>query len=235
MIDSGLARISRYSHRSKVLRLPVEAISQASANQRAGRCGRLGPGTCIRLFAEDDFALRPEFTEPEILRTSLASVMLRMASMDLGDIEDFPFVDPPPKRLVNDAWNTLVELNAMSDGRHITGLGRKLGYPTANLRIRSEPSPLGGVLSAFSRIDGGAWLPAVTNLGRRPAVGGREPLLEVHFFDFDEDLYGQRLEVQFVAKLRDELNFDSLDDLVTQMKQDELEARMQLAETPLPD
>jgi riboflavin kinase/FMN adenylyltransferase len=115
------------------------------------------------------------------------------------------------------------------------GMGRKLGYPTANLRIRSEPSPLGGVLSAFSRIGGGPWLPAVTNLGRRPAVGGREPLLEVHFFDFDEDIYGQRLEVEFVAKLRDELNFDSLDDLVTQMKQDELKARAQLAEARLPN
>jgi riboflavin kinase/FMN adenylyltransferase len=105
------------------------------------------------------------------------------------------------------------------------GLGRKLGYPTANLRIRSEPSPLGGIFAAYSRVAGGPWLPAVTNLGRRPAVGGREPLLEVHFFDLDKDLYGQRLEVQFVAKLRDELNFDSLDALVAQMKRDEQSAR----------
>jgi riboflavin kinase/FMN adenylyltransferase len=115
------------------------------------------------------------------------------------------------------------------------GLGRKLGYPTANLAIRSRPSPLQGVLAAYARVSGGAWLPAVINLGRRPAVGGTEPLLEVHFFDFDQDLYGQRLEVQFVAKLRDELDFATLDDLVAQMKHDESAARSCLAETPLPE
>jgi riboflavin kinase/FMN adenylyltransferase len=120
---------------------------------------------------------------------------------------------------------------------HVTrgaGLGKTLGYPTANLCIRAEPSPLGGVLAAFSRVRGGCWLPAVTNLGRRPAVGGKEPLLEVHFFDFDEDLYGQRLEVQFVAKLRDELNFASLDGLVEQMKRDEHAARLKLAGVNMP-
>ena len=115
------------------------------------------------------------------------------------------------------------------------GLGRKLGYPTANLAIRAEPSPLGGVLAAFSRVAGGPWLPSVTNLGRRPAVGGKEPLLEVHFFDFDEDIYGQRLEVQFVAKLRDELDFDTLDELVGQMKRDEQRARELLAVADRPD
>jgi riboflavin kinase/FMN adenylyltransferase len=104
-------------------------------------------------------------------------------------------------------------------------LGGKLGYPTANLRIRAQPSPLGGVLAVFARIGNGAWRPAVANLGRRPAVGGREPLLEVHFFDFDEDIYGQRLEVQFVAKLRDEANFESLEALVGQMRRDEQAAR----------
>jgi riboflavin kinase/FMN adenylyltransferase len=114
------------------------------------------------------------------------------------------------------------------------GLGRKLGYPTANLRIRAEPSPLGGVLAAFARIAGGPWLPAVTNLGRRPAAGGGEPLLEVHFFDFDEDLYGQRLEVQFVAKLRDETDFGNLEALTAQMKRDEQAARACLARAELP-
>jgi riboflavin kinase/FMN adenylyltransferase len=114
------------------------------------------------------------------------------------------------------------------------GLGRKLGYATANLSIRTEPSPLGGVLAAFSRVKGGRWLPAVTNLGRRPVVGGKEPLLEVHLFDFDEDLYGQRLEVQFVAKLRDELNFESLYGLVEQMKRDEKRARLCLAQAEMP-
>ena len=114
------------------------------------------------------------------------------------------------------------------------GLGRKLGYPTANLRIRAEPSPLGGVFAAFARIAGGPWLPAVTNLGRRPVVGGREPLLEVHFFDLQRDLYGQRLEVQFVAKLRDELNFENLEALTAQMKLDEDTARRCLAQAELP-
>lgn len=114
------------------------------------------------------------------------------------------------------------------------GLGHTLGYPTANLAIRAEPSPLDGVLAAFARVEDGPWMPAVTNLGRRPAVGGKEPLLEVHFFDFEQDLYGKRLEVQFVAKLRDELDFGSLDDLVTQMKIDEREARHLLADAALP-
>ncbi|MEJ2384169.1 MAG: bifunctional riboflavin kinase/FAD synthetase [Xanthomonadales bacterium] len=113
-------------------------------------------------------------------------------------------------------------------------LGRRLGYPTANLRIRAEPSPLHGVLAVYARIAGGAWLPAVANLGRRPVVGGRNALLEVHFFDFDADIYGQRLDVQFVAKLRDEQDFDGLDALVEKMKGDERDARMILAETEPP-
>lgn len=115
------------------------------------------------------------------------------------------------------------------------GLGRKLGYPTANLRIRSAPSPLGGVFAAFSRVAGGEWMPAVTNLGRRPAVGGSEPLLEVHFFDLDQDLYGQRLEVQFVAKLRDERDFDGIEKLIAQMQRDEQEARACLARAVRPE
>lgn len=117
---------------------------------------------------------------------------------------------------------------------HGQALGRKLGYPTANLRIRSEPSPLTGVMATWARINGGPWLPSVSNLGRRPAVGGGEPLLEVHFFDFDEDIYGQRLDVQFVAKLRDELHFDSLDALVEHMKKDDKVARDILAATDRP-
>ena len=135
VIDSGLARISRYSTRSRILRLPIEAVSQASANQRAGRCGRLAEGVCIRLYAEDDFNLRPEFTEPEILRTSLASVILRMAAMDLGAIEDFPFVDPPPPRSVNDAWNLLQELTAVDRTRQITELGQQLASWPVDVRI----------------------------------------------------------------------------------------------------
>ena len=122
------------------------------------------------------------------------------------------------------------------EGRVVRGaeLGRKLGYPTANLKIRAQPSPLQGVFAVFARQAGGHWLPAVSNLGCRPAVGGQEPLLEVHFFDFDKDLYGQRLEVQFVAKLRDELDFESMDELVDQMKRDEEQARTCLAQATMP-
>jgi riboflavin kinase/FMN adenylyltransferase len=122
-------------------------------------------------------------------------------------------------------------------GGHVVrgaGLGCKLGYPTANLRVRAEPSPLGGVLAVYARIADGPWLPAVANLGRRPAVGGGEPLLEVHFFDLDQDLYGKRLEVQFVAKLRDELDFGNLEALVAQMKRDEGAARACLAQAAPP-
>ncbi|MBE9549149.1 MAG: ATP-dependent RNA helicase HrpA [Proteobacteria bacterium] len=135
VIDSGLARISRYSTRSRVLRLPIEPVSQASANQRSGRCGRLGPGVCIRLYAEEDFNLRAEFTEPEILRTSLASVILRMTAMELGTIEDFPFVDQPPPRSINDAWNLLLELAAVDRQRNITSLGKRLAHWPVDVRI----------------------------------------------------------------------------------------------------
>jgi len=107
VVDPGTARISRYSHRSKVQRLPIEPVSQASANQRKGRCGRTSDGVCIRLYSEDDFASRPEFTEPEILRTNLASVILQMTSLRLGDIARFPFIDPPDRRSVKDGLDLL--------------------------------------------------------------------------------------------------------------------------------
>lgn len=113
VIDTGLARISRYSYRSKVQRLPIEAISQASANQRAGRCGRLAPGVCVRLYSEADYLARPEYTEPEIQRSNLASVILQMLQLRLGRVEDFPFVDPPDQRLVNDGYKLLQELAAV--------------------------------------------------------------------------------------------------------------------------
>ena len=126
VVDAGLARISRYSVRSKLQRLPIEPVSQASANQRKGRCGRVAPGTCIRLYSEEDFESRPEFTEPEILRTNLASVILQMSSMRLGDIDDFPFVEPPEPRFVNDGYRTLQELAALDGSRHLTELGTRL-------------------------------------------------------------------------------------------------------------
>lgn len=124
VVDTGLARISRYSARTKVQRLPIEEISQASAWQRAGRCGRVGPGTCIRLYSEEEFLARPEFTEPEILRTNLAQVILKMAEARLGDIERFPFVEAPDRAQVRDGMRLLRELGALaeqeSSGRHST-------------------------------------------------------------------------------------------------------------------
>jgi len=126
VIDSGLARISRYAAHSRVLRLPVEPVSQASCNQRAGRCGRVGPGTCIRLFDEADFDSRPEFTEPEIQRAGLVGVLLEMLALGLGDPEDFPFIDAPPRRLIGEAWQSLVELQAVDEDRRISKLGRRL-------------------------------------------------------------------------------------------------------------
>ncbi|MBU1227822.1 MAG: ATP-dependent RNA helicase HrpA, partial [Actinobacteria bacterium] len=131
VVDAGTARISRYSRRTKVQRLPIEPISQASAEQRAGRCGRLGPGICIRLYDRDDLEHRPPFTDPEILRTNLASVILQMAAMDLGDVEAFPFLDPPDHRAIRDGVDLLHELGAIDPERHgtagwITPLGRSL-------------------------------------------------------------------------------------------------------------
>ena len=123
VIDPGTARISRYSQRTKVQRLPIEPVSQASANQRKGRCGRTSDGVCIRLYSEEDFGNRPEFTDPEILRTNLASVILQMAALDLGDMADFPFVEPPDSRNIADGVRLLEELGAFSPG-HQPGLGR---------------------------------------------------------------------------------------------------------------
>ncbi|RBY91473.1 ATP-dependent RNA helicase HrpA [Blastococcus sp. TBT05-19] len=126
VIDPGTARISRYSHRTKVQRLPIEPVSQASARQRSGRCGRLGPGIAIRLYTHDDFEARPEFTDPEILRTNLASVLLQMAALDLGDVAEFPFVDPPDRRAVSDGIALLEELGALDAGGKLTDTGRSL-------------------------------------------------------------------------------------------------------------
>ena len=120
VVDPGTARISRYSARLKVQRLPIEPISQASADQRKGRCGRTSDGICIRLYSEEDFEARPRFTDPEILRTSLASVLLQMAVAGLGAVEDFPFLDPPDRRQVRDAVTLLQELSAFDSRRAIS-------------------------------------------------------------------------------------------------------------------
>lgn len=126
VIDAGTARISRYSLRLKVQRLPIEPISQASANQRAGRCGRTSDGVCVRLYSEDDYLARPEFTDPEILRTNLASVILQMAALGLGDLAAFPFIDPPDRRNINDGVQLLQELGALTGEQRLTDVGKQL-------------------------------------------------------------------------------------------------------------
>ncbi|MCA6096664.1 ATP-dependent RNA helicase HrpA [Streptomyces sp. SCA3-4] len=140
VIDPGFARISRYSHRTKVQRLPIEPVSQASANQRKGRCGRTSDGVCIRLYSEDDFLARPEFTDAEILRTNLASVILQMTAAGLGDIEKFPFIDPPDRRNIKDGVDLLQELGAIDPQqkdpkKRLTQLGRKLSQLPVDPRL----------------------------------------------------------------------------------------------------
>ncbi|MDU6248346.1 MAG: ATP-dependent RNA helicase HrpA, partial [Cutibacterium avidum] len=135
VIDPGTARISRYSVRTKVQRLPIEPVSQASANQRAGRCGRVAPGICIRLYSEADFASRPEFTEPEILRTNLAAVILQMAQARLGAITDFPFVEPPDRSRINDGIRLLDELGALKPGHRDAPRLTKIGHQLARVPL----------------------------------------------------------------------------------------------------
>ena len=144
VIDPGTARISRYSYRSKIQRLPIEPISQASAEQRRGRCGRVAPGTCYRLYTSDDFDGRPQYTDPELQRTNLASVVLQMRAFRLGKTEDFPFIDPPDPRVVNDAERSLRELGAL-DGERLTQVGRTMA------RLPVDPR-LARMLIAASRL-----------------------------------------------------------------------------------
>ncbi|MEQ3658516.1 MAG: ATP-dependent RNA helicase HrpA [Glaciecola sp.] len=148
VIDPGLARMSRYSHRSKVQRLPIEAISQASANQRAGRCGRVSDGICIRLYSEQDFLSRPEFTDPEIIRTHLSSVILQMLALGLGDVSQFPFVQPPDDKNINDGMKLLEEVLAIQrqHGKvKLTSLGRKIA------RLPVDPRYAKMVIAAAER------------------------------------------------------------------------------------
>jgi len=135
VIDTGTARISRYSPRRKVQRLPIEAISRASADQRAGRCGRIAPGICVRLYSEEDFLGRDRFTSPEIRRTNLASVILQTKAFRLGAIEEFPFLDPPRADAIRDGYKTLFELGAIDEGRKLTDLGRRLARLPVDPRI----------------------------------------------------------------------------------------------------
>ncbi|NUT36579.1 MAG: ATP-dependent RNA helicase HrpA [Hamadaea sp.] len=135
VIDPGTARISRYSQRLKVQRLPIEPVSQASANQRAGRCGRTSDGIAIRLYSEEEFAGRPEFTDPEILRTNLASVILQMVALRLGEVEDFPFIDAPDRRNIRDGYDLLHELGALTPEGTLTPIGRRLARLPVDPRL----------------------------------------------------------------------------------------------------
>src|SRR5262245_13298181 len=135
VVDTGTARISRYSARSKVQRLPIEDVSQASADQRKGRCGRVGPGVCIRLYSEEDFLARERFTSPEIQRTNLASVILQLLALDLGPIDEFPFLDPPRGEAIRDGYKTLFELGAIDEQNKLLPIGRQLAKLPADPRI----------------------------------------------------------------------------------------------------
>ncbi|MCH9731841.1 MAG: ATP-dependent RNA helicase HrpA, partial [Actinomycetia bacterium] len=135
VVDPGAARISRYSRRTKVQRLPIEPISQASAQQRAGRCGRTAPGVCIRLYSEDDFDARPHYTDPELLRTNLAAVILQMAALDLGEVEDFGFLDPPDARSIRDGVGLLQELGAFDSSGALTDIGSRLAKLPVDPRL----------------------------------------------------------------------------------------------------
>ncbi len=135
VVDSGTARISRYSHRTKVQRLEIEPISRASANQRSGRCGRIAPGTCIRLYDKDEFESRQEYTQPEILRSNLAGVILQMKSLKLGRVEKFPFVEPPDPKMIREGYRTLHELGAVDIEGELTEIGRQLSRLPIDPRI----------------------------------------------------------------------------------------------------
>ncbi len=135
VVDTGTARISRYAPRSKVQRLPIEEVSRASADQRAGRCGRVAPGICVRLYSEQNYLRRPEYTTPEIQRTNLAAVILRAKALNLGRVEDFPFIDPPRPESIRDGYATLFELGAVDESQQLTKLGRRLSRFPVDPRI----------------------------------------------------------------------------------------------------
>jgi riboflavin kinase/FMN adenylyltransferase len=218
--DNQFARLSAREFAEQVLVEGLNAKSVVVGHDFHFGQGKEGDVHMLRALGEE-FGFGVEIVAPVTLGSERISSSGLRTLLNAGDFEGAARLLGRPFRM----------------GGHVVygqALGRKLGYPTANLRIRSEPSPLTGVLATWARINGGPWLSSVSNLGRRPAVGGREPLLEVHFFDFDEDIYGQRLDVQFVAKLRDEANFDSLAALVEQMKKDEGAAREILARSEMP-
>nr|VFK60088.1 MAG: ATP-dependent helicase HrpA [Candidatus Kentron sp. TUN] len=180
VIDTGYARVSRYSYRSKVQRLPVEPISKASADQRKGRCGRVAPGVCIRLYSREDFEARSEFTQPEILRTNLATVILRMKTLGFGNVEKFPFLDTPDRRYISDGYRLLRELGAMDDRDRLTKRGRQLARLPVDPRIGcmilagAKEHCLDEALIIASALS----IPDPREYSREPVKGGREAALK---------------------------------------------------------
>ncbi len=210
VVDTGMARISRFSRRTKVQQLPIEAISKASASQRAGRCGRLGPGVCIRLYDETDHEARPEFTDPEIRRTNLASVMLQMAALGLGDIEAFPFIEPPDTRSIKDGIGLLNELGAITDGEPgtrewLTPIGRTLARLPVDPRLGrmilagNDNACLDEVLTIVSAL-------AIQDPRERP-LGKEEAADQMHrrFMATASDLTGLLALWAHIREKRDEL------------------------------
>ena len=243
VVDTGVARISRYSHRLKVQRLPIEPISQASANQRAGRCGRVAPGICIRLYDEAEFAERPEFTEPEILRTNLASVILQMTALGLGDVGAFPFVEPPDRRSVRDGYALLDELGALQPAegtddarRRLTPIGKQLARLPVDPRLGRmvlEADRHGGVrevlvIAAALSIQDPREFPtehrqAADEAHRRFAVPGSDFLALVKLWDHLREQQQQLSSNQFRKLCRTEylnyLRVREWQDLYSQLRQ----------------
>jgi ATP-dependent helicase HrpA len=211
VIDPGTARISRYSYRTKVQRLPIEAISQASAQQRAGRCGRLSDGVCIRLYSEEDFEGRPTFTDPEILRTNLASVILQMTSLGLGDIARFPFVEPPDHRNIKDGVQLLEELGALNPAqadprKRLTPVGRQLVSLPVDPRIARMvvEADRHGCLREVIVVAAGLSIqdPRERPLEKQPAADA----LHARFTDIDSDFLGYLNLWQYVRDQQAELS-----------------------------
>ncbi|NLD85951.1 MAG: ATP-dependent RNA helicase HrpA [Actinomycetales bacterium] len=210
VVDTGLARISRYSTRTKVQRLPIEPVSQASAAQRAGRCGRVADGICIRLYSEDDFETRPEFTDPEILRTNLASVILSMADLDLGPVDDFPFVEPPDRKAVRDGMTLLTELGALEvddDERpRLTKVGHDMAVLPLDPRLARmvveghRNGSLGDVLVVVAAL-------TVQDVRERPAEErDKADLLHRRFVDKTSDFLGYLNLWRYLTEQRRELS-----------------------------
>lgn len=210
VVDTGTARISRYSPKSKLQRLPIEPVSQASADQRAGRCGRVGPGVCIRLYSEEDYKNRERYTPPEILRSNLANVILQTKTLKLGEIEEFPFLEPPKPDAIKDGYKTLFELGAVNERHELTEMGRKLARLPVDPRIARiiwaavEEHCLGEILIIASALE-------VQDPRERP-LEKQQQADESHkrFADEDSDFLADLKLWDFYHKLKDDLSKGAL-------------------------